>query len=149
MTYLYLTGVHPTSVHLMGLCLLGVYLTGRAPHGSTPHWRVPHRRVLYGRVFMFPNPKRLWEKPPDPPLYKQWSICRDLRNKIRAFALRDKGPYRPPHLRAAPQVGIPLGWVACGGVLWCPRMGCPLHRSRFIDRYSSGVYLIVRYRISV
>jgi hypothetical protein len=46
------------------------------------------------------TPERFWEKPPDLPPYKRWcgaSICRDLSCKIRVFALRDKGPYGPPH----------------------------------------------------
>jgi hypothetical protein len=41
-------------------------------------------------MYMFPNPKRFWGKPPDPPSYKRWSIYRNLSYKIRIFALRDK-----------------------------------------------------------
>jgi hypothetical protein len=67
----YLTGVYLTAVHLMGAYLMGVQLIDVYPTD----------------VYMFPNPKRLWGKPPDPPPYKRWSIwsC-----EIRVFALRDK-----------------------------------------------------------
>ena len=51
---LYLTGVH----------LIGVYLTG-----------VHLIDMYFMDVYMFPNPKRLWGNPPDPPPYKWWSIC--------------------------------------------------------------------------
>jgi hypothetical protein len=62
----YLTGVHLMAVYLTGVHLMGVYLTGRAPHFID---------VYFMDVYMFPNPKKLWEKPPVPPPYKWWSIC--------------------------------------------------------------------------
>jgi hypothetical protein len=59
----HLTGVHLMGVHLTGVHLMGVYLVGV--------------RVLYGYVYVSKSKKAL-EKPPDPPPYKRWSICRDL-----------------------------------------------------------------------
>jgi hypothetical protein len=53
----YLTGVHLMAVHLIGVYLMGVHLID----------------VYFMDVYMFPNPKRLWGKPPEP--YKWWSIC--------------------------------------------------------------------------
>jgi hypothetical protein len=46
-------------VQLIGVYLMGVHLID----------------VYFMDVYMFPNPKRLWGKPPDPPPYKWWSIC--------------------------------------------------------------------------
>jgi hypothetical protein len=43
----------------MGVQLIGVYLIG-----------VHLIDVYFMNVYMFPNPKRLWGKPPDPPPYK-------------------------------------------------------------------------------
>ena len=57
-----LMGVYLTGVHLMGVYLMGVHLID----------------VYFMDMYMFPNPKRLWGKPPDPLPYKLWSICRDL-----------------------------------------------------------------------
>jgi hypothetical protein len=56
----YLMGVHPMGVHLTGVHLIGVYLMG-----------VHLIDVYFTDVYMFPNPKRLWEKPPGPPPYKR------------------------------------------------------------------------------
>src|SRR5271156_2840327 len=47
----YLTGVHLTGVHLMGVHLMGVHLID----------------VYFMDVHMFPNQKRFWGKPPEPP----------------------------------------------------------------------------------
>jgi hypothetical protein len=55
----HLIGVYLTAVHLMGAYLMGVQLID----------------VYFMDVYMFPTPKRLWGKPPDPPPYKRWSIC--------------------------------------------------------------------------
>jgi hypothetical protein len=51
----YLVGVHLMGVYLTGVHLMGVYLTGRAPHFID---------VYFMDVYMFPNPKKLWGKPP-------------------------------------------------------------------------------------
>jgi hypothetical protein len=85
LTGVHLTGVHLTGVYLMGLHLIGVYLMG-----------VHLINVYFMDMYMFPNQKRLWGQPPSPP-YEPWLICRDLSCKIRVFAVRDKGPYQPPH----------------------------------------------------
>jgi hypothetical protein len=105
----YLTGVHLMGVCLIGVYLMGVYLTGVHPMGVyliNVHLTGAHHKgvhligvyvmgvhltdVYFMDVYMFPNPKRLLRKPPDPPPHKRWSICRDLSCKIRVFALRDK-----------------------------------------------------------
>jgi hypothetical protein len=87
MIYLYLMGVYLTGVYLMGVCLFGVYLTGVHLTGMClmgMHLIGVHLIDAYFMdMYMFPNPKRLWEKPPDPSFYKRWSICRDLSCKIR------------------------------------------------------------------
>jgi hypothetical protein len=75
----YLTGVRLMGVYLMGVQLIGVYLMG-----------VHLIDVYFMDVYVFPNPKRLWGNPPDPPPYKRWSICLDLSCEIRVFVLRDK-----------------------------------------------------------
>jgi hypothetical protein len=49
----YLTGVHLTGVYLMGVQLIGVYLMG-----------VHLIDVYFMNMYMFPNPKRFWGKPP-------------------------------------------------------------------------------------
>jgi hypothetical protein len=78
----HLTGVHLTGVHLMGVYLMGVHLIG----------------VYFMDVYMFPNPKGLWAKSPDPPPYKRRSICRDMSCKMRVFARSPIGR-RSHHMR--------------------------------------------------
>jgi hypothetical protein len=53
----YLTGVYLTAVYLTAVHLMGAYLMGVQPI-----------YVYSMDVYMFPNPKRLWGKPPDPHL---------------------------------------------------------------------------------
>jgi hypothetical protein len=105
----YLTGVHLTSVHLMGGCLTGVHLMGVylirihficvcliGVHLIGVYLTGMHLRacvigvylmgvhlidMYFMDMYMFPNPKRLWRNPPDPPPYKRWSSCRDLSLK--------------------------------------------------------------------
>jgi hypothetical protein len=56
---MHITGMHPIGVYLMGVHLIDVYFLD---------------------VYMFPNPKRLWGKPPDPPTlqidhpFARWGI---------------------------------------------------------------------------
>jgi hypothetical protein len=49
--------VHLIGVYLIGVQLIGVYLRG-----------VHLIDVYFMDMNMFPNPKRLWRKPPDPPI---------------------------------------------------------------------------------
>jgi hypothetical protein len=77
----YLINVHLTDVHLIGVYLMGVHLID----------------VYFMDVYMFPNPKGLWAKSPDPPPYKRQSICRDMSCKMRVFARSPIGPPQPPH----------------------------------------------------
>jgi len=53
---MHITGVHPIGVYLMGVHLIDVYFVD---------------------VYMFPNPKRLWGKPPDLPPYKSTTRLQD------------------------------------------------------------------------
>ena len=99
----YLTGVHPmrvylidvhlTGVHLMGVYLLGVHLIG----------------MYFMDVYMFPNPKGLWAKSPDPPPYKWRSICRDMSCKMRVFA---RSSISPPAERRSHHMYFDLGMLA-------------------------------------
>ena len=74
----YLTGMHLMGVYLMCVQLIGVYLMGVHPID-----------VYFMDVYMFPNPKGLWGKPPDPLPYcgrfVEIRVC-----ERRVLALRDK-----------------------------------------------------------
>jgi uncharacterized protein YjbI with pentapeptide repeats len=70
----HLTGMCPMGVYLTGVHLMGVYLTNMHPTGVYL-MGVHLIDVYFIDVYMFPNPKRLRGKPPDPPPYKWWSIC--------------------------------------------------------------------------
>jgi len=59
----YLINVYLTGVHLMGVYLINVHLTG-----------VHLIDVYFMDAYMFPNPKRLWRKPLEPPPCKRWFI---------------------------------------------------------------------------
>jgi len=73
----YLTGVHFTGVHLTGVYLMGVHFIGVYLMG------VSLIDVYFMDMYMFPNPKKLWGKPPDPPFYKRWSICGETTLRVK------------------------------------------------------------------
>jgi len=62
----HLTGVHLMGMHITGVHPIGVYLMG-----------VHLIDVYFVDVYMFPNPKRLWGKPPDLPPYKSTTRLQD------------------------------------------------------------------------
>jgi hypothetical protein len=88
LTSVHLMSVHLTSLHLMSVCLTSLHFMSM--HLIGMYLMGVHLIDVYFMDVYVSKSKKALGKPPDPPPYKRWSICRDLSCKRRVFAPRDK-----------------------------------------------------------